>query len=87
MGAGLRRVHCRRIEDPWGPALLRMRDRLGDDSFFAWQRGYGVFSLSSSQLPTVREYVRHQKEHHQETSTKDEFQNLLEEHGLVTDAP
>ncbi len=61
-----------------------LRARLGNEAFFAWQRGYGVFSVSSSQLPAVREYVGHQKEHHQGTSTEDEFRKLLAEHGLRT---
>lgn len=59
-----------------------MRERLGDAAFFAWQRGYGAFSVSSSRLPIVCEYVRCQKEHHQTTSTEDEFRSLLAEHGL-----
>jgi REP element-mobilizing transposase RayT len=31
---------------------------------FAWQEGYGVFSLSRSDLDRVAEYIRHQMEHH-----------------------
>ena len=32
---------------------------------FAWQSGYGVFTVSERSLPKVIDYVRHQKEHHQ----------------------
>ena len=35
------------------------------ESKFQWQRGYGVFSLDSKQLPEVVSYVINQKEHHQ----------------------
>ena len=31
---------------------------------FAWQRGYGVFTLGESQLSRAEAYVRGQKEHH-----------------------
>ncbi len=31
---------------------------------FAWQRGYGVFSLGSKQLEQAVTYVKNQKEHH-----------------------
>ena len=62
-----------------------MRDHLGDEVFFSWQRGYGAFSVSLSRLPTVREYIRQQKEHHRTTSTEDEFRNLLTEHGFDPD--
>lgn len=59
-----------------------MRERLGGDAFFAWQRGYGVFSISSSQISTVCKYVGRQKAHHQKMTTEDEFRRLLIEHGL-----
>lgn len=35
-------------------------------SQFQWQRGYGVFSLGSKQLPEAVAYVVNQKEHHQQ---------------------
>jgi len=35
---------------------------------FAWQRGYGVFSLGSKQLPDAVAYVLNQKSHHRENS-------------------
>ena len=31
---------------------------------FHWQDGYGVFSVSHSQLEKVKEYIINQKEHH-----------------------
>jgi len=50
---------------------------------FAWQRGYGAFSVSLSQMPVVVRYIQQQKSHHQTISFADEFRKLLEEHGLV----
>jgi putative transposase len=30
---------------------------------FAWQQGYGAFSVSASHVPVVRNYIEHQPEH------------------------
>jgi REP element-mobilizing transposase RayT len=52
---------------------------------FAWQRGYGVFSVSKSNLDAVRGYIERQEEHHKHQSFKDEFIALLERHGVEYD--
>ncbi len=55
--------------------------RLGGDeglsSPFAWQRGYGAFSVSRSQMPVVAQYIQRQKEHHRGMSFDDELRKLL----------
>ena len=50
---------------------------------FAWQQGYGVFSVSASNLPAVCDYIGRQEEHHQKRSFADEFQEFLRKHGIV----
>jgi len=40
---------------------------------FAWQQGYGAFSVSASHVPVVRNYIEHQPEHHAKRSYEDEF--------------
>ena len=52
---------------------------------FAWQKGYAAFSVSESQLPAVRQYVRNQEEHHRTISFKEEFVALLKKHGIDYD--
>ena len=52
---------------------------------FAWQEGYAAFSVSSSQLDSVIEYVRHQPEHHQKHTFEAEFLSLLTKNGLTYD--
>ena len=47
-------------------------------SYFAWQTGYGAFSVSESQLPFVQEYIRNQQQHHQQRGFKDELLKLLQ---------
>ncbi len=52
---------------------------------FAWQEGYGVFSVSTSQLDVVIEYIRRQAEHHAKHSFEEEFTSLLVKNGLSYD--
>ncbi len=52
---------------------------------FAWQEGYGAFSVSSSVLGRVTEYIRNQETHHRKFSFEDEFRGLLKRHGLEFD--
>ena len=44
---------------------------------FAWQNGYGAFSLGHSQKQAVVEYIVNQADHHAERSFQDEFRALL----------
>lgn len=52
---------------------------------FAWQRGYGTFSVSKSNLTAVREYIERQEEHHKRQTFQEEFIALLERHGIEYD--
>jgi putative transposase len=52
---------------------------------FAWQSGYGAFSVSVSQLDKVVAYVRGQREHHAKMSFEDEFVALLKKAGVAYD--
>src|SRR5262249_29304781 len=44
---------------------------------FCWQRGYGAFTVSQSDVNSVRNYIRAQKEHHRLVSFRDEFIQFL----------
>ncbi|MBS1807230.1 MAG: IS200/IS605 family transposase [Acidobacteria bacterium] len=44
---------------------------------FAWQNGYGAFTVSGSQIDVVRKYIADQAFHHQKRSFQDEFIALL----------
>jgi REP element-mobilizing transposase RayT len=52
---------------------------------FAWQSGYGVFSVSMSDVSNVVEYVRNQEEHHKVVSFMDEFRALMKEAEIEID--
>lgn len=52
---------------------------------FAWQDGYAVFSVSSSVLPQVKQYICTQREHHRKITFQEELIILLEKHGVEYD--
>lgn len=52
---------------------------------FAWQEGYGGFTVSTSVVPAVKQYIAHQKEHHKKQDFKTEFLELLRRHGIEFD--
>ena len=52
---------------------------------FEWQAGYGAFTVSQSQVPTVRRYIQQQEEHHKKQSFKDEFLAVLKRHQIDYD--
>jgi len=52
---------------------------------FSWQRGYGAFSVSSSQKSSVVRYINNQKEHHGKRTFRQEFELLLEKHEVEYD--
>ena len=53
---------------------------------FAWQEGYGAFSVSSSNLDQVAGYIRNQEAHHRKFSFEEEFRALLEKQGVEYDS-
>jgi len=52
---------------------------------FFWQRGYGAFSVSSSQLDTLVQYVKAQQKHHRTRTFQEEYSELLRRHGIDFD--
>jgi REP element-mobilizing transposase RayT len=52
---------------------------------FAWQSGYGAFSVSSSRKDSVVHYIAGQKEHHRTITFKEEFIAFLEKYNIEYD--
>jgi len=52
---------------------------------FAWQTGYGAFTVSASNEDSVFEYIRNQEEHHRRVSWQEEFVALLRKHRVPFD--
>ena len=80
---GLRATHCladvlrelKSVSSRW------IRDKIGVRNF-AWQEGYGGFTVSKSVVPDVEAYIARQKEHHKRQDFKAEFLELLRLHGV-----
>lgn len=52
---------------------------------FAWQRRYGAFTVSESQIEVVRNYIRNQEEHHKKFDFKQEFESFLKANKIDID--
>lgn len=54
-------------------------------SKFAWQNGYGVFSVGQSEVERVRAYIAGQEEHHRKRTFQDEYRAFLKEYWIEYD--
>jgi REP element-mobilizing transposase RayT len=52
---------------------------------FAWQAGYGAFSVSQSNASAVVKYIQEQEKHHGRISFQEEFLRLLKKNNIVYD--
>ena len=83
---GLRATHCladvlrelKSVSSGWARDEIRVRN-------FAWQEGYGGFTVSASQCETVRRYNEQQEEHHHTRTFREEYLELLRRHKIEFD--
>ena len=61
-----------------------MDERLGANAF-AWQQGYGAFSVGISQQADTVSYIRSQAEHHSKRGFEEEFLAFLKKHRIAYD--
>jgi putative transposase len=52
---------------------------------FAWQTGYGAFTVSESGLGAVRDYISRQQEHHKRRSFQEEFLAFIRKNKIAVD--
>lgn len=62
-----------------------VKDNYSELRKFAWQDGYGAFSVSKSTLPSLTAYIANQREHHRARTFQEEFVALLVRHGIEYD--
>ncbi len=62
-----------------------MKEQGAEYSRFYWQGGYGVFSVSQSNVESVRTYIEGQEDHHRTVSFQDEFRLFCRKHGVAMD--
>ena len=53
---------------------------------FAWQEGYGAFSIGVSGIEATVHYIRIQEEHHRTRSFREEVETFLKKHGFAFEA-
>lgn len=52
---------------------------------FAWQNGYGAFSIGQSAYENLRKYIQNQEEHHKKISFQDEYRSFLKKYCIEYD--
>jgi len=52
---------------------------------FAWQTGYGAFSVSESNVPDVSRYIATQQEHHKKLTFQEEYLAFLKKNKIAYD--
>ncbi len=52
---------------------------------FAWQEGYGAFTVEASSIGAVKAYIENQEEHHRVRSFQEEYLSYLKEYGVEYD--
>ncbi len=62
-----------------------IKEHGNDHKGFAWQTGYGVLSISASQLADLIRYIEKQEEHHKTKTFKEEYLEFLEKYGISHD--
>jgi REP element-mobilizing transposase RayT len=62
-----------------------VKEQPGVRKDFAWQKGYGAFSVGKSQVAALVRYVTNQEKHHRRASFQDEFRGLCEKYGIEID--
>ncbi len=68
-----------------GSSSKWLHDTFADVRGFAWQEGYGAFSVAISQVDETLAYIQTQEEHHRRRTFKEEFVLFLQKHGIDYD--
>ena len=62
-----------------------LKEQMIFPEFTNWQEGYGAFTYHVSQKENLVNYVKNQRKHHRIKTFKEEFMELLKEHGIEYD--
>jgi hypothetical protein len=77
------RVAAEIVKEVKRGSSLWIKTRSPELADFAWQSGYGMFSIGFSQLGDVRDYIAGQEQHHIRTTFQDEFRRLLQRYEIA----
>ena len=62
-----------------------IKTKEGGHANFAWQNGYGAFSIGQSGFQSCARYIANQKEHHKKISFEDELRTLFNKYQIKFD--
>jgi len=62
-----------------------IKTKTADLDDFAWQNGYGIFSIGFSQVSGARDYISNQEQHHKRVSFQDEYRAFLRRYEVEHD--
>ena len=68
-----------------GGSSAWIHETFADLAEFAWQDGYGAFTVSKSSISDVIAYIENQREHHRSRTFQEEYRALLDRHGIEYD--
>jgi putative transposase len=68
-----------------GASSKWVHEEFPDRRDFAWQEGYGAFSVGVSQLNSTKRYIDNQRDHHTRQSFEEEYLAFLQKHGIEYD--
>jgi len=64
---------------------LWLKTKSAELNDFAWQNGYGIFSIGFSHVEPVKKYIAGQEEHHHKISFQDEYREFLKRYEIEFD--
>jgi REP element-mobilizing transposase RayT len=65
-----------------GGSSAWIHDTFPNMTGFAWQDGYGAFTVSKSSVPDVVNYIQNQREHHRTKTFQEEYLAMLQKHDI-----
>ncbi len=71
------------IRDIKGSSSMWMNSEKLAQGHFEWQKGYGAFTVSHSNLDSVQRYIQNQEEHHRRRTFEDEYIEFLNRHQIA----
>jgi hypothetical protein len=83
---GLKATHCLAdvMRDLKRGSSERVHDTIKGHAF-AWQEGYGAFTVSATVREEVRHYIARQEEHHRTRTFREEYLDFLRRGGVEFD--
>ena len=76
---------CDFMQNIKGGSSYWINDKKILKSKFSWQRGYGAYSVSASQLQRVKNYIKNQTKHHKQKTFTEEYNEWKKEYGIFDD--